>query len=105
MLAGDVLCRGEAGDVWPQSERSLLAKYRPTETADDEGWRKYEPRPERSGVMAACVGHPFSVETDRGQLAGKSGDYLLKDQKDSDVPYPQSVWIVDREVFERTYGR
>ena len=29
LLAGDVLCRGEAGNVWPQSEGSLLAKYGP----------------------------------------------------------------------------
>ncbi len=74
LLEGDVLCRGEAGDVWPQSEGSLLAKYRPTELTDADGWRKYEPRPEHSGVMAACIGHPFTVETDRGKLAGKSGD-------------------------------
>jgi hypothetical protein len=105
LLAGDVLCRGESGDLWPQSKASLLAKYRPTETTDADGWRRYEPRPERSGVLAACVGHPFTVETDRGQLAGKGGDYLLKDQQDSGAAYPQNLWIVDRVYFEATYRR
>jgi hypothetical protein len=103
LLAGDVLCRGETGDVWPQSQESLLVKYRPTEITDTDGWRRYEPRPEHAGVLAACVGHPFSVETERGPLTGKSGDYLLKDHKDADTAYPQKLWIVDRLLFEATY--
>ena len=105
LLDGDVLCRGQAGDVWPQSQGSLLAKYRRTETTDADGWRKYEPRPEHAGVLAACVGHPFTVETDRGPLAGKSGDYLIKDRTDAGAAYPQKLWLVDRALFEATYRR
>jgi hypothetical protein len=103
LLSGDVLCRGERGEVWPQSPRSLLAKYRPTEIVDADGWTKYEPRPEHAGVLAACVRHPFTVETDRGHLAGKNGDYLVKDHKDASNAYPQKLWIVDRVLFQTTY--
>ena len=101
--AGDYLCRGEAGDVWPQSAQSLEAKYVPTDTVDDRGWTKYEPRPDAEGVLAAQVGHPFAVEAKWGKLAGKTGDYVVKNFRDKDTAYPQDVWVVDQRLFRATY--
>jgi len=102
-LEGDVLCRGKAGDTWPQRLERLLEKYRPTDREDAEGWRMYEPRLERSGVVAAQIAHAFSVETERGTLEGKAGDYLVKEDAESGNAYPERLWIVDRDLFEETY--
>ena len=102
-LQGDVLCRGKAGDTWPQRLESLLEKYRPTDAKDADGWTMYEPRPEHCGVVAAQVEDSFAVETDRGQLEGKAGDYLVKEHADADIDYPEKLWIVDRDLFEETY--
>jgi hypothetical protein len=102
-LQGDVLCRGEAGETWPQHVQRLLEKYRPTGIQDAEGWTMYEPRPETGGVVAARVEQPFSVETERGRLEGKAGDYLVKEHSDADNRYPEKLWIVDRDLFKETY--
>jgi hypothetical protein len=53
--------------------------------------------------MAAQIAHAFCVQTSRGPLYGKPDDYLLKEQDDADVKYPQQLWIVDRELFEQSY--
>ncbi len=101
--AGDCLCRGEAGEVWPQSARRLEEKYRKTDEVDADGWRKYAPRPDDQGVMAAQVDHPFSVQAKWGVLAGKAGDFVLKNYADRDVPTPEDVWLVDQKLFRATY--
>ena len=103
--AGDYLCRGEAGDIWPQKAASLESKYTPTDTVDAEGWRKYEPRPDAKGAWAAQVDHAFAVQATWGQLSGKAGDYVVKNYDDGDVPYPADVWIVDQSLFAATYER
>ena len=100
---GDFVCRGDAGETWPQSAERLLAKYRATEQVDSDGWRKYEPQPDQAGVMAAEVAHPFEIDTDRGRLTGKEGDYLVKDFDEAAARYPKNVWIVDRTLFNATY--
>ena len=100
---GDFLCRGDAGETWPQSAERLLAKYQPTEQLDNDGWRKYEPQPDQAGVMAAEVTHSFAIDTERGRLAGKAGDYLVKDFDDATARYPRHLWIVDRKLFNATY--
>jgi hypothetical protein len=35
--AGDYLCRGEAGELWPQSAKTLGARYAPTDTVPMAG--------------------------------------------------------------------
>jgi hypothetical protein len=55
--------------------------------------------------MAAQVNDPFTVEATWGALTGKSGDYLVKQFADRDQPYPEDVWIVDRQLFDATYAR
>jgi hypothetical protein len=101
--AGDFLCRGEAGDIWPQASKSLNEKYQKTEEVDSNGWRKYVPRPDNEGVMAAQVTHPFVVHAKWGVLSGKRGDYIVKSFADRDVSYPEDVWIVDQTLFQATY--
>jgi hypothetical protein len=101
--AGDYLCRGEAGDTWPQKAQSLEAKYVRTDIVTADGWRKYEPRPDAEGVMAAQVKHPFRVQAQWGQLTGKAGDYVVKNFRDREVAYPEDVWIVDQALFRATY--
>jgi hypothetical protein len=101
--AGDFLCRGAAGEFWPQSAKTLEARYTPTDTVDAEGWRKYQPRPDAQGVMAAQVTHPFKVTATWGTLSGKADDYVLKNFRDRAVAYPEDVWVVDQSLFRATY--
>ena len=101
--AGHYLCRGEAGDIWPQTEKDLTRRFQATDEVDAESWRKYQPNPDAEGVMATQISHPFSVEATWGKLTGKSGDYLLKNFHDRDTVYPEDVWIVDQTLFQQTY--
>jgi hypothetical protein len=101
--AGHYLCRGEAGDIWPQTEKKLDETYQKTDEVDPEGWRKYLPRPDSQGVMAAQVPHAFTVHAKWGVLSGKAGDFIVKSFADRDVPYPDDVWIVDQKLFAATY--
>lgn len=103
--AGTFLCRGEAGDVWPQTEQRLLAKYVATGETSSDGWAKYAPHPDNTGVLAAQINHPFEVHATWGLLKGKIGDYLVKNYDDRDVADPSDVWIVARTLFEATYER
>jgi len=101
---GHFLCKGEAGDIWPQKKADLEKKYVATEEEKD-GWRKYQPRPDAEGVMAAEVGHPFVVHAKWGELKGKGGDFLIKNHADKGTNYPADVWRVDQKLFEQTYER
>jgi hypothetical protein len=103
--AGNYLCRGEAGDIWPQNEERLNAKYVITDETDEQGWRKCLSKPDAAGVMAAQVPHEFQVHAKWGLLSGKPGDYVVKNYEDRDVAEPQDVWIVDRELFRATYEK
>jgi hypothetical protein len=101
---GHFLCKGEAGDIWPQKKADLEKKYVATEEETD-GWRKYLPRPDAEGVMAAEVGHPFVVYAKWGELKGKAGDFLIKNYADKAVDHPADVWLVDQKLFGQTYER
>lgn len=101
--AGDYLCRGEAGEVWPQTAKNVEAKYTATEVMDAAGWRRYDPHPDAEGVMAAQVPHSFQVQATWGLLSGKAGDYIAKNFRDREAAYPDDVWIVDQTLFRATY--
>jgi hypothetical protein len=102
--AGHMLCRGEAGDIWPQTVEQLVKRYTATDEVDAEGWRKHLPHPDAQGAMAIQINHPFTVVASWGRLSGKAGDYLLKSYQDRDVAYPDDVWIVDQKLFGETYA-
>jgi hypothetical protein len=103
VTAGNLLCRGFGDEVWPQKPTEVDKKYTPTDEVDAVGWRKYVPRPDAEGVMAAQVNHPFAVTAPWGRLTGKAGDFVLKNFRDRDVAYPDDVWIVDQTLFRQTY--
>lgn len=103
VAVGDFLCKGEAGDIWPQKEKDLRKRYTPTDEVTPDGWRKYLPHPDAQGVMATKVSHPFEVHATWGLLKGKEGDFLLKIYSDRDVAYPVDIWIVDQTLFLQTY--
>lgn len=103
VAAGHYLCRGEAGDIWPQTEETLLKRYAATDEVTPDGWRKYQPHPDSQGVMATPINHPFEVHASWGILSGKAGDFLLKNYQDRDTAYPADVWVVDRGLFGETY--
>ena len=100
---GDFICKGEAGDVWPQSAKSLIEKYQAEGEVNADGWRKYVPKKDAAGVMAIQIDHAFHVKTSWGDLQGKAGDYLLKNYSDRETEYPEDVWLVDQTIFNSTY--
>jgi len=103
--AGMCLCRGEAGDVWPQKPERVAAKYAATDELTPDGFRKHVPAPDAEGVLAARIEHAFQVVAAWGTLVGKPGDYAVKDYAHRDVRYPADVWIVDAKLFDATYQR
>jgi len=103
VAAGHYLCKGEAGDIWPQTEKDLHKRYIATDEVEADGWRKYQPHPDAQGVLAAQIDHPFQVQATWGKLTGKPGDFLVKNFPDRDTPYPADIWIVDQTLFRQTY--
>lgn len=97
--AGDYLCRGVNGELWPQKAVKLLEKYLPTESFDN-GWQCFNPKPDSEGVEATQVDHAFRIQAHWGILNGKAGDYVVRSRTDS-----TDVWIVDKAIFEATYQR
>jgi tetratricopeptide (TPR) repeat protein len=101
--AGDYLCRGIAGELWPQKATKLNSTYDPTQNVDADGWREYQPSGDSEGVYAVSVDKPFSVTATFGTLHGKPGDYVVKHAADRLTAYPEDIWIVGRAVFDSTY--
>lgn len=102
---GQYLCRGEAGDIWPQTEKDLLRRYTIVPGTDSDGWQKYIPHPDAAGVIAIQMERPFQVIAAWGTLHGKAGDFLLKNFEDRDNPNPIDLWLVDQRLFCETYER
>lgn len=103
VAAGHYLCKGEAGDLWPQTEQTLQERYVATDEVNAEGWRKYQPHPDAQGVLVTPIEHPFEVQATWGRLTGKPGDFLVKKYQDRETTYPADVWIVDQTLFRQTY--
>lgn len=103
--AGDYLCRGVEGELWPQSEASLEKKYTATDRVDEEGFRYFDVKdtPD-THVMAAPIREgAVSLSTAWGEMTGETGDLLVKRVEEREVALPEDVWIVTKGVFEKTY--
>ncbi len=98
LKAGDYLCRGILGELWPQSEKKLLDTYNASQEIDRDGFRRYDPKPNGKLVDVAQIDHPFRVIANWGELHGKPGDYVVRSREDT-----SDVWIVDRIIFQGSY--
>lgn len=107
---GAVICIGDAGDIWQQMPKKLLAKYTVT-SIDPEGWMVCEPRPDNSIECFEMEGHIDSPtgehyvkagwgETFKGVTAQRFavGDFICRNRTDHN-----DVWVVRRKLFLNTY--
>lgn len=95
---GDYLCRGIEHECWPQREQALLERYLASNCFDEEGWQRFDPKPDSQPIGAVAIAHPFRVLARWGELTGKAHDYLVQSKTD-----PDDVWIVDKAIFEASY--
>ena len=94
----DYLCRGIAGEYWPQKFPRILEKYTPTKFFDAEGWQQFDPKPEATPVLAVQMDAPFRIRSEWGELRGKAKDYVVRSMADTN-----DVWIVNKSIFEASY--
>lgn len=97
VAAGDYVCRGIHGELWPQQANKLLEKYLASKEFDD-GWQRFDPKPDIAPVQAAKLSYAFRVHAHRGELTGKPNDYIVSSTTD-----PTAIWIVDKAIFEASY--
>jgi hypothetical protein len=105
---GDFLCKGPSGDMWGQKAKTLYKKYdlAPDSKPNTDGWQKFLPKTDSVGVMAASIGHDFSVaHPSWGTFHGKKGSYLVKSYEDKGTVFPVDIWIVYQKIFESTYEK
>ena len=96
--AGDFICRGVAGELWPQQAKTLREKYIPSGVIDSDGWERFDPKPGASPVEAAKAETSFRVTSKWGELFGKANDYVV-----CSTTEPTDIWIVDGAMFETSY--
>lgn len=98
--AGSYLCRGIRGEYWPQSEKKLLETYNSSGEFDDQGFQRFDAKPDAPVVEAAQVDHAFRVVAHWGELNGKPNDYVVRSTTN-----PSDVWIVAQAIFDASYDR
>jgi len=92
---GDYLAQGIQNEEWPITQERFGTIYQRVSEPDAEGFARYRSTELR---QAYRMPEPFAVRRANGDiLRGKGGDYLLR----SDT----RVWVVDYDIFERTYER
>jgi hypothetical protein len=108
---GSVICLGEAGDIWQQMPKKLLAKYNVI-SVDKDGWMVCEPRPDNSIECYEWTDEIYNsskelfVKTLWGEEYGTYGlcqrfatrDYICRNREDN-----TDVWVVRRKFFDNTY--
>jgi len=105
-----VICVGEAGDVWQQTQKKLLAKYS-LEEIDNDGWMVFQPRPDNAVDCSEvredqCEDGKFYVIGQWGEDFGEekniqkgvAGDFICRNREDT-----SDVWVVHRSLFLNTY--
>jgi hypothetical protein len=109
---GSVICVGEAGDIWQQASRKLLAKY-VVRGIDKDGWMDCEPLPDNAvevvevtpsmcdsdGKIAIIGQWGATIDGATNVQTGKVGDYICRNRTDT-----TDQWIVARRFFLNTYS-
>ncbi len=92
-VIGDFLAEGVDGEQWPIQAATMAQTKVQVREQDENGWAEYA---NTNTVRAAQVPEEFSVVISTGDtISGKANDYLVESG--------DRRWIVDREIFERTY--
>lgn len=92
-VAGDYLAVGVSGEQWPIMASTMAQIKIQVSQQDENGWALYA---NTNTVRAAQVPREFSVEISTGDtIFGKANDYLVENEG--------RHWIVDQEIFEKTY--
>ena len=86
-LPGDYVGKDALG-LWPIPIEKVRSDYDRVGPVDNEGFVSFVSRDVRRAMQ---LKGPFAING----LTGKAGDYLVRNGK--------SAWIVDGELFERTY--
>ena len=117
---GSIICVGEAGDVWQQTQKKLLQKY-VVKSIDADGWMECEPLPDNAvncvevtgELLKAVAGDPHgdwaqsfdiigqwgaTVDGEKNVQTGVPVDFICQNQTDL-----TDVWIVKRKLFLNTY--
>jgi hypothetical protein len=93
------------GRIRPQDEAALARlrvftqAYRPALLALEGAseWRK------TARIIAVQLDVPFTVETDRGVMVGRAGDWLVTNHPDDDPG--SDLWTISAERMAATYSR
>jgi len=116
-----IICVGEAGDVWQQTQKKLLQKYTVV-SIDSDGWMDCQPLPDNAVdaiEVSESLWKTFStLNTDpldfgftiigqwgatvdgvKNVQKGIVGDFICRNQTDH-----TDVWIVKRKLFLNTYN-
>ncbi len=89
---GDYLAQGQDGE-WPIPQQHFTSFYTPLSQSDEEGFAFYRTNETREAYRMPDA---FIVQRTNGDtLTGKANDYLVRTKG--------KVWIIDRDIFERTH--
>jgi len=92
-LPGDYLAQGVQGEEWPITQQRFSKIYQLVSQPDEQEFACYRNIEVR---QAYRMQETFTVKRTNGDtLTGKSGDYLLRSGN--------KVWIVDFDIFEKSY--
>ena len=112
---GSIICLGEAGDIWQQTQGKLLQKY-VVKSIDADGWMDCEPLPDNAvncfevidlATDAGITPNPTftivgqwgaTVNGEKNVQTGVVGDFICQNRTD-----PTDVWRVARKLFLNTY--
>ena len=96
--AGAAIVTGTAHESWPVERERFLQSYKaePETHYGQDGY--YTKHPKEVLALRLTRPHRVTLSQGRGQLQGQAGDYLVQYA-------PGDQAIVERCIFERTYGR
>ncbi len=92
-VPGDYLARGVQNEEWPISQEHFHKNYEQIAGLDPAGFASYR----ALDIRQACqMSEAFSIKrTNNDILTGKAGDYLVRSGS--------KIWIIDHDIFEKSY--